>query len=31
SSMAKSEEALPTIDFEKINVNIAVQVKFALK
>jgi uncharacterized protein len=31
SSMAKSEEALPAIDFEKINVNISVQVKFALK
>jgi len=31
SSMAKSEEILPSIDFEKINVNISVQVKFALK
>jgi uncharacterized protein YggE len=31
SSMAKSEEALPALDFEKISVSIAVQVKFALK
>jgi hypothetical protein len=29
--MAKSEEALPALDFEKISVSIAVQVKFALK
>jgi uncharacterized protein YggE len=31
SSMAKVEEALPAIDFEKISVSISVQVKFALK
>jgi|1048.fasta_scaffold03887_6 hypothetical protein len=31
SSMAKSEEVLPSLDFEKISVSIAVQVKFALK
>jgi uncharacterized protein YggE len=31
SSMAKSEEALPALDFEKINLSISIQVKFALK